>query len=182
MRPAGTGRSHPEKAGGRRAFTVRPAVAKDVAAIAQIGCDSFSGLRPIEAADRWVQSCSRAAPRAGYWVAETDEGIVGYILWIEKGGFRKDAVYELEQIAVRADARRKGIGRRLILESLSDLQRSLEARSSRLKLIEVTTGSEQGALDFYREAIGTEVVGRIPDFFRGDEYILIARGPFPSAK
>jgi hypothetical protein len=44
-----------------------------------------------------------------------------------------------------------------------------------LKLVEVTTGSEQGAVDFYRRTLGAEVAAQIPDVFRGEEYILIAR-------
>jgi ribosomal protein S18 acetylase RimI-like enzyme len=110
-----------------------------------------------------------------YWVAVSAGEVVGYILWLEKGGFRTDAVLELEQVAVRATLRGKGIGEALIRASLDELRQALRSRGARLKLIEVTTGSEQGAIGFYARVLGAEVAARIPDVFRGDEFILIAR-------
>jgi ribosomal protein S18 acetylase RimI-like enzyme len=155
--------------------SVRPAVAVDIASIAEIGSEAFSGLRPRERALEWVKSCFVAGPRTEYWVAEDASGIVGYILWVEKGGFRVDAVIELEQVAIRAAYRGRGIGIRLIRESIIGVEQRLTRRGSRLKLVEVTTGSEQNALEFYRKALGAKVVAQIPDYFRGTEYILIAR-------
>ena len=154
---------------------VRPAQEADLDGIASVGSEAFSGLRPLADGRRWVDACWRAAPRMKYWVAELRGEIVGYILWIEKGGFRRDAVLELEQVAVRASVRGRGIGEALIRASLGALRGELAARGSHLKLVEVTTGSEQGAIGFYARVLGTEIAARIPDFFRGDEYILIAR-------
>ena len=154
---------------------VRPAREADLAGIAAVGAEAFSGLRPISEARRWVEACWRAGPRMQYWVAVSEDTVVGYILWLEKGGFRKEAVLELEQVAVRAADRGRGVGEVLIRTSIAALRQGLRSRGARLKLIEVTTGSEQGALGFYARVLGTEVAARIPDFFRGDEYILIAR-------
>jgi ribosomal protein S18 acetylase RimI-like enzyme len=158
--------------------TVRRAKESDIAAIAHIGSIAFSGLKPLSSAKAWVRSCWNAAPRMNYWVAESPQGVSGYILWVEKGGFRKKAVMELEQIAVLPGSRRQGIGAALVASSLRDIKESLARRGSRLKVVEVTTGSEQGAIEFYHRTIGTESVAMIPDLFRGDEYVLIARfGP-----
>lgn len=132
-------------------------------------------MRPRESALQWVQACWNAGPRLHYWVAVLGGKVVGYILWVEKGGFRKEAVLELEQIAVLASHRGKGIGERLVRTSLEGERRRLEQRGSRLKLVEVTTGSDQGALGFYRRALGAKPVTKIPDLFCGDEYVLIAR-------
>lgn len=154
---------------------VRPAVEGDLEAIASIGSEAFSGLRPLSEGRRWVEACWRAAPRMQYWVAGRSGTILAYILWLEKGGFRREAVLELEQVAVRSELRGQGIGEALIRASLDGVRRSLATRGSRLKLVEVTTGSEQGAVGFYARALGTEVAATIPDVFRGDEYILIAR-------
>ncbi len=165
----------------RRAVEVRAAIQEDLPGIAAVGSEAFSGLRPLPEGRRWVEACWRAAPRMRYWVAELDGAIVGYILWLEKGGFRQEAVLELEQVAVRSTLRGQGVGERLIRVSLEALRETLRARGARLKLIEVTTGSEQGAIGFYARVLGTEVAARIPDFFRGDEFILIARPPPPSS-
>ena len=168
-----TGRREQSRTGSP--FEVRPARRADLAGIAAVGTEAFSGLRPVSEARRWVDACWRAAPRMRYWVAVSEATVVGYILWVEKGGFRKDAVLELEQVAVRAARRGQGIGEALIRASLDELRQGLRSRGARLKLIEVTTGSEQGAIGFYARVLGTEVAARISDFFRGDEYILIAR-------
>lgn len=165
--------------GGSEAPHIRVARPEDLEAIAEIGSEAFSGLRPLSRARAWVKSCWNAAPRTWYWVAESRGGVVGYILWSEKGGFRTRAIIELEQIAVQASARRSGIGATLIRTSLDGVREALRDRGSRLKLVVVTTGSEQGALHFYDRVLGTKVAGKIPDFFRGDEYILIAREPEP---
>lgn len=154
---------------------VRPARESDLPGIATIGSESFSGLRPLAAATRWVQACWAARPRMRYWVAERLGGIVAYILWMEKGGFRRDAVVELEQIAVQPSLRGQGVGGELIRRSLDQLTRLVEAEGRRVKVIEVTTGSEQGAVEFYRRTLGAEVVAKIPGLFRGDEFILVAR-------
>ncbi|MGI0131390.1 MAG: GNAT family N-acetyltransferase [Thermoplasmata archaeon] len=154
---------------------VRPAGAGDLDEIAAIGSEAFSGLRPAADGRRWVASCWRASPRMQYWVAVRSGAVIAYILWLEKGGFRREAVLELEQVAVRPALRGQGVGEALIRGSLEGLRVALRARGSRLKLVEVTTGSEQGAVGFYARVLGTEVAGQIPDFFRGDEFILIAR-------
>ena len=157
--------------------SVRVATREDLAVIAEIGSEAFSGLRPGEQGQTWVKATFASAPRMEYWVAEDSSGIVGYVLWTEKGGFRSNAVIELEQIAVRRDRRGRGVGRQLVRTSLEGVEERLARRGSALKLIEVTTGSEQHAREFYRDVLGAEVVAEIPDYFRGTEYVMIARRP-----
>ena len=156
---------------------VRLATQSDIPAIAEIGCEAFSGLRPFENGKDWVEACFRGYPRMEYWVAElgVDPQIAGYVLWMEKGGFRTQAVLELEQIAVRRGMRGTGVGRELATQSLRGIELRLQARGSVLSVIEVTTGSEQGAVEFYRRTIGAHPVAKIPGLFRGDEWILLAR-------
>lgn len=158
-----------------RPIRVRPAQEADLPGIASIGSESFSGLRPLAAATRWVHACWAAHPRMRYWVAEQGGTPTAYILWMEKGGFRSEAVVELEQIAVHPSLRGQGVGGELIRASLAQLTRSIESEGRRVKVIEVTTGSEQGAVEFYRRVLGAEVVATIPGLFRGVEFILVAR-------
>ncbi len=165
----------PEAAFGSDAVEIRQATKGDLAKIAEIGTKAFSGLRPEDSGLRWVTACFSAFPRMEYWVAESGRTLVGYILWNEKGGFRKDAVLELEQIAVSPNMRSRGVGRRLITLSLEGVRQRIQARGSHIKIIEVTTGTEQEAVEFYRRTLGAEVVAQIPDYFRGTEFILISR-------
>ena len=154
---------------------VRPARETDLVEIATIASESFSGMRPVEAGERWVRACWAARPRMRYWVAEQLGAPAAYILWIEKGGFRQDAVVELEQIAVRPSQRNRGLGAELVRKSFDQLTHEIEADGRHVKVVEVTTGTEQGAVEFYRRTLGAEVVATVPGLFRGDELILIAR-------
>jgi ribosomal protein S18 acetylase RimI-like enzyme len=154
---------------------IRPARHDDLDAIARIASASFSGLRPLSAGRQWVRACWAARPRMRYWVASRKGRLVAYILWMEKGGFRREAVLELEQIAVAPALRGRGIGGVLVQESFQQLNEAIVASGRKIKVIEVTTGSEQGAIGFYQRTLGTKVVATIPDLFRGEEYILIAR-------
>lgn len=154
---------------------VRAAREADLPRISEIAAESFSGMRPLAVAKRWVRACWAAAPRLRYWLAEQRGTPVAYILWMEKGGFRHDAVVELEQIAVSGSLRGRGVGATLIRDSLDELTRSIESEGRVVNVIEVTTGSEQGAVEFYRRVLGAEVVAKVPGLFRGDEFILVAR-------
>lgn len=164
--------------GGRaNQIRVRQATRTDIPAIAEIGCDAFSGLRPFDNGKRWVEACFAGYPRMEYWVAELGDEpeVAGYILWMEKGGFRNEAVLELEQIAVKRVMRGTGVGRELTIQSLRGIESRLHDRGSVIDVIEVTTGSEQRAVEFYRRTLGATPVAKIPGLFRGDEWVLLAR-------
>ena len=45
----------------------------------------------------WLRCNFNAFPRYLIFVAEIDDEIVGYIIWVQKSGFRPEAVLELEQ-------------------------------------------------------------------------------------
>lgn len=152
---------------------IREMVEGDVEEVAKIASESFSGLK--EKAEEWIKCNFSAFPRMKYFVAEDKEKICGYILWIEKGGFRKNAVIELEQIAVISESRGKGIGLKLINDSLKMIKKELHKRGSKLKIIEVTTGIENSAQKLYKKTLNAKVEATIKDLFRGDEVIMIAR-------
>lgn len=156
-------------------ITIRRAKETDLDEIATIGSEAFSGLRPQRSGRSWIQACWRASPRMSYWVAIEKGAVVGYILWLEKGGFRQEAVLELEQIAVQSRKRDEGIGASLVTQSLQGMTEELRKRGSRLRLVEVTTGVGNRAAEFYKRVLGAEVKAQLPDVFHGDELILIAR-------
>ena len=49
--------------------------------------------------EQWISCNFNAYPRIRFFVAEDEGTILGYVQWIEKSGFRKEVVLELEQIA-----------------------------------------------------------------------------------
>ncbi|MEK7103772.1 MAG: GNAT family N-acetyltransferase [Patescibacteria group bacterium] len=156
----------------------------DIQVAAKIANQCFKGYGSFNGAKKWITCNFSAFPRAQYFVAKEirprrirlgRKGIIfGYILWIEKGGFRKESVWELEQVAVGPNYQGRGIGAKLILDSLETIKKNLKKRGSSLKLVEITTGLHQ-APHLYQKTLGAKKEAVVKDFFRGDEMILIAR-------
>ncbi|MCH7759674.1 GNAT family N-acetyltransferase [Patescibacteria group bacterium] len=154
---------------------IKRAEQNQVKGIAEITSQCFSGLKDLSMARQWTNCNFQAYPRMQYFVAQEGDKILGYILWKEKGGFRKQAVIELEQIAVDLKYRGQGIGTKIITESLIKIKDYLKMRGSSLKLIEVTTGTTNQAQKLYQKTLGAKVEIVIKDLFNGDEVIMIAR-------
>jgi len=147
----------------------------DIDGMTKVYLDCFKGMRDPESVEKWIRCNFNAYPRMQYFVAEIDGRVVGYILWVEKGGFRKEAVLELEQIGVLRDYRGQRIGSKLIIKSLEEMKKYLMGRGSKLKLVEVTTGTSNQAQKLYIKTLNAKPECLIKDLFRGDELIMIAR-------
>jgi ribosomal protein S18 acetylase RimI-like enzyme len=148
---------------------------KDINQVALLASQSFSGLKEIKNAKKWILGNFLNYPRFQYFIAKHGGEITGFILWQEKGGFRKDSVFELEQITVNENFRGQGIAKELILQSLGQIKIYLKKRGSTLKLIEVTTSTENKAQELYKKTLQAEPECVIKNFFRGDELIMITR-------
>ncbi|MEZ8826959.1 GNAT family N-acetyltransferase [Vibrio sp. 10N.261.55.A7] len=123
----------------------------------------------------WLQCNLNAFPRYMIFVAEIDNVIVGYIIWVQKSGFRLEVVLELEQLAVKPNFQGKGIGRKLILDSLPLVRAQLALKNSVLKHILVTTRADNHAQKLYRDTLGAEVEATISNLYSADEVLMIAR-------
>jgi ribosomal protein S18 acetylase RimI-like enzyme len=148
---------------------------KDIQKMAEIASESFSGLKDKKDAIKWITCNFNAFPRMQYFIIKKGKEAAGYILWIEKGGFRKESVFELEQIAVRKTFQGQGIGSQLVEKSFLEIKNYLKKRKSFLKAIEVTSGSQNQAQKLYKKTLGAKIECVIKDLFRGDEVIMIAR-------
>ncbi len=131
--------------------------------------------RDLETQKKWL--LSNAGPRNNYYVAFNDEKqTIGYILWKENGGFREEAILELEQIGVTETYRNQGVASKLIQVSLKDyIKTILEPQERTLKLVTLTTGVENEAQRLYKKVLGAEQVATLPDYYDGDELIMFAR-------
>ncbi len=124
----------------------------------------------------WIASNSKAYPRVQYFVAENKNNeIVGYIHWCQKGGFRPEVVLELEQLAVHPDFQGKGIGTKLILDSLPQVKEQLATRGASIKHVIVTTRVDNDAQKLYKKTIGAEVEATIRNLYSADELFMISR-------
>ncbi|MCG9561167.1 GNAT family N-acetyltransferase [Vibrio chagasii] len=123
----------------------------------------------------WLQCNLSAAPRFLNFVAESDGEIVGYIIWVQKSGFRPEAVLELEQLAVLPTAQGQGLGKKLILDSLRQVKQKLSEQDSTLKHVLVTTRADNFAQKLYQSTLGAEVETTISNLYSADEVLMIAR-------
>ncbi len=109
------------------------------------------------------------------FVCEVQGAVCGYIVWTQKSGFRKEAVVELEQVAVASDHQNQGIGRLLIQQSLVLLKNQLNDRAASLKSILVSTRSDNHAQSLYKKALGAEVEATLSGLYSADEVFMVAR-------
>lgn len=131
---------------------------QDIEDLMTIAAEGFAGMRDPINSEKWFCCNLRARPRMSYYVARFQERIIGYILWIEHGGFRKETYLELEQLAVKREFRSIGIGSVLITESLTDMRSKIKGEERVLKTIKVTTGSQNiTAQRLYQRTIGAQI-------------------------
>ncbi|OGT43822.1 MAG: hypothetical protein A3F42_08060 [Gammaproteobacteria bacterium RIFCSPHIGHO2_12_FULL_37_34] len=102
---------------------------EDIVAVSDVHCECFQ--RQMFSKE-WAECNFKASPRIMMYVAVYDGQIAGYIQWLQKSGFRKKSVMELEQIAIKPPFQRQGIGAQLITESLHLLKQNLLTRNMEL--------------------------------------------------
>lgn len=145
----------------------------DIDAVAKIHAQEF----PRQHNSRGWISCNFAAfPRIMLFVARDEkDNVVGYIQWIQKSGFRKESVMELEQIAVLKNHQGKGIGSKLIKESLNHIKTYLADSQANLKAVLISTRTDNDAKALYKKALGAEEIAVVKDLYSADEVIMLAR-------
>lgn len=86
---------------------IRGIIQQDLLDVAKIHKEAFS--RQLHS-EQWISCNFKAYPRIRLFVAEDEGMLIGYVQWVEKSGFRKEVVLELEQLAVLSSKQRQGIG------------------------------------------------------------------------
>lgn len=145
---------------------------EDIKIVAKIHAEQFPRQQQSE---KWVRCNFAAFPRIRIFVARDEKDkVIGYVQWIHKSGFRKESVIELEQIAVTQMQQGKGIGSKLINESLATIKNSLSDNGSILKSIIISTRTDNNAQSLYKKVLNAEEVATIRDLYSYDEVILRA--------
>lgn len=145
---------------------------EDIDAVAKIHTQSFPRQHSSE---KWITCNFNAYPRVMLFVARDElDKVIGYIQWIHKSGFRKNAVIELEQIAVLKTNQNKGVATKLIRESLSDVKNHLKDTRSTLKAILISTRTDNKAQELYKKTLGAEPVSIVKDLYSADEVLMLA--------
>ena len=148
--------------------------------IAEIARDSFPELTDLNKANEWIYCNIKAFPRMQYFTASIETGaltdVAGYALWVERGGYRHEAVFELQQMAVKKELRAKGIGSELLQQSFEEIKKGLLARGDYLKMLLVTTRDGNFAESIYEKILGVKTEITVKDAFGvNDELIMIGR-------
>lgn len=128
----------------------------------------------------WLTCALNAFPRNLCYLVEESEsvgeqGVLGYIIWGQKSGFRPEVVLELEQIAVLPACQGQGIGQALITESLNLVREHLALRDAKVKHILVSTRADNHAQSLYKKVLGAKVEATIENLFSADEVYMVAR-------
>lgn len=123
----------------------------------------------------WLKCSLSASPRFLCFVVEEECSVIGYIVWMQKSGFRPEAVLELEQLAVLPNRQGKGVGKQLIENSLPLVKEQLAKQGSTLKHVLVTTRADNVAQRLYRSTLGAEIEATISNLYSSDEVLMIAR-------
>lgn len=157
---------------------IRKAAIKDLDGIVQIALDCFPDDNKSEDKSRaWHKSgLLEDNKKMEYWVAEDQGQIIGYISWYLKGGF-DSGVCELEQVGVHYSQQGQGVGTQLIKESFKAFKELVKSESGvEIRVVEVTTSTENKAQKLYQKALGAEVEATVKNLFHGnDEVIMVAR-------
>lgn len=156
--------------------SVRRARSEDVGAIAAVHREAFSRQKDSEV---WVRATLAAWPRMQIYVLLHGHEIVGYVFWAQKSGIRPSAVVELDQIAVLAEWRGRGLGELLIRESLVQVEAQLESNDQGLKSVFVSTRADNQAQRLYEKVLGAKVVASIDDLYSSTEVFMVAKRPSP---
>ena len=145
------------------AFKIRDARAGDVDALAGLEAASFPGDRIPRASFRRFL----ARPSAALRLAASPAGLLGYSLLLFRRG---STVARLYSVAVAAEARGTGVGRRL----MQDAARVARAHGADRLRLEVRADNA-AAIGLY-ESLGYRSFGRYPDYYEdGMEALRLER-------
>lgn len=149
---------------------VRKANQNDLNDIAEIHHKSF-----IRQADskQWIASTLAAYPRFFCYLIEFEK-TVGYIFWAKKSGFRAEVILELDQIAIHPDFQGLGLSKKLIVESIKDIENELLENNQKIKSVLVTTGVNNFARKIYEDLLIAQEVAIISDLYSAPEVYLKA--------
>ncbi|WP_129112640.1 ribosomal protein S18-alanine N-acetyltransferase [Halegenticoccus tardaugens] len=140
-------------------FVIRRAERADLLSVFRIEKACFPQPWPYAAFEQFVGE-------AGFMVAVRDGEVVGYVVSDTVPNYGRD-IGHVKDIAVREDARGRGVGRRLLERALT----ALVLDGAALVKLEVREGNRR-AQSLYRD-VGFEPMRRVPRYYGDGEAALI---------
>ena len=139
--------------------TIRGAEESDLRAVVRIERTSFGQPWPYTAFERFLDE-------NGFLVADRDDEVVGYVVGDVTPNFGRD-IGHVKDLAVADAARRRGIGRSLLVQSLA----TLAVDGAEVVKLEVRENNDP-ARTLYRD-VGFDVARRVPRYYRDGEDALV---------
>jgi len=139
--------------------TIRGAEESDLGSVVRIERDTFDQPWPYTAFERFVGE-------PGFLVATRDGAVIGYVVGDVTPNFGND-IGHVKDLAVAESARRRGIGRSLLHQSLV----TLTVGGADVVKLEVREGNT-AARTLYRDT-GFDVARRVPRYYRDGEDALV---------
>jgi ribosomal-protein-alanine N-acetyltransferase len=139
--------------------TIRDAEQSDLGSVVRIERAAFDQPWPYTAFERFVGE-------PGFLVAARDGAVVGYVVGDVTPNFGRD-IGHVKDLAVAESARRDGIGRLLLRQSLA----TLAVDGAEVVKLEVRE-SNDAARTLYRDT-GFDVARRVPRYYRDGEDALV---------
>lgn len=139
--------------------TIRDAEQSDLGSVVRIERVAFDQPWPYTAFERFVGE-------PGFLVAARDGAVVGYVVGDVTPNFGRD-IGHVKDLAVAESARRDGIGRSLLRQSLA----TLAVDGAEVVKLEVRE-SNDAARTLYRDT-GFDVARRVPRYYRDGEDALV---------
>lgn len=139
--------------------TIRGVEESDLGAVVRIERASFDQPWPYTAFERFLDE-------PGFLVATRDDGVVGYVVGDVTPNFGRD-IGHVKDLAVADAARRRGIGRSLLVRSLV----ALAVAGAEVVKLEVREGND-AARTLYRD-VGFETARRVPRYYQDGEDALV---------
>ena len=153
----------------KSAMKIRKATEADIESIAAV----YQACFPNELNhDLWIRASLSSYPKGVYYVVSIDDRICGYILWCVKNGFRDKTIVELEQIGIHPEFSGKGLGRKLIEDTVEKFREHVGALGHAVDAILVTTAKGNFAEKLYESTLGVSRAAELSNYGSGTELIL----------
>ena len=168
------------------AAIVRRAGEDDLRRIAEIDAEVFLGDRGSpQTAEEWIRCWFRAFPLYQYFVIVADREVAGYAGWQIHGGFsRPEPVVEFEQIGVDPKFEGKGLGTKLMNESMHQVVSWLCQKNSRIEshvtVVVWVYAMNFNAITVYAKSFGDGITGMRVQY--GNRAEIMLRGRIPMVR
>jgi ribosomal protein S18 acetylase RimI-like enzyme len=131
---------------------IRKAKDGEIREIAEICRDEIYNELSLDWVLDWLKSITH--PYLQYFIAEEDGEIVGFIDWTLYDRYGQQVMLEISLMAVKEERQRKGIGTRLVEESLEKIKEFWATQSLRIVMFMVETEDEnEAAQKFYNKIL-----------------------------